>query len=401
MTTKARRVNQLHHEAMEFADESFVARLEKDRERYLHFTRLALEKEAAAADLMVDEEDIEPTRSVLHRSAATLAWRCGRFDEAEKLIYRALAGNPRSDIEWELKDLLGTVNLAKEGIHLGEGQLQFSLHGSQIGYGKAAVEELTSRAPSIATLLRISAKSALQNACDTVSRKQSELGDIPVFIEGLAAGSCIVKLRLGEPVQDTLPGFGRFNDAIKPFFEYMNLLEQGETYELEKTIDDPAEFRDFVKASIEVAPDGERISSVKFQSVIDEHLKVVSLHTTQSSLEGLQLPHIPSVESGLEVTEQAIVKTGVLRVGNALDNEIKTLCILATDGEGNWHIEGAEDLKDEIVRQYFKRRIVVHGKRMKRANVVRHILVSSKEDVRLIAENELQDMDSGEHKKLV
>ena len=79
---------------MEFADESFVARLEKDRDRFLHYTRLALEKEAAAADLMVDE-DVEPSRSVLHRSAATLAWRCEACTTvAKRLIYRALAGNP-------------------------------------------------------------------------------------------------------------------------------------------------------------------------------------------------------------------------------------------------------------------------------------------------------------------
>jgi len=400
MNQNAHKVKQLHREAMKFADEADLAKLFGERAKFLQLTKQAFEKEKAAADLMKDI-DVEPSRGVLHRSAATLAWRCGLFDQSEKLIYRALAGNPRSDIEWQLKDLLGTVNLAKEGIHLGEGQLLFSLHGSQIGYGKAAVEELTSRAPSIATMLRISATSALKDVRDAVSRKQPELGDIPVFIEGLAAGSCIVKLRLGEPIQESLPGFGRFNDAIKPFLENMNLLEQGETYELEKTIDDPIEFRDFVKASIELAPDGEKISSVKFQSVIDGHLKVVSLHTTQSTLEGLQLPRVPSVESRLEVTEQAIVKTGVLRVGNALDNEVKTLCILATDGEGNWHIEGTEDLKDEIVRQYFKRRIVVHGKRMKRANVVRHILVNRKEDVRLDAEKDFCETSMGASKTLI
>lgn len=369
---------------MEFADEADLAKLFGEQAKFQRLTEQAFEREKAAADLM-EGIDIEPSRGVLHRSAATLAWRCGFYDLSEKLIYRALAGNPRSDIKWQLKDLLGTVNLAKQGIHLGEGQLQFSLHGSQIGYGKAAVEELTSRAPSIATMLRISAKSALQNARDAVSSKQPKIGEFPVFVEGLAAGSCIVKLRLGEPIQDTLPGFGHFNDAIKSFFENVNLLERGETFALEKAIDDPKKYRDFVKASIDLAPDGKKISSVKLQSVIDDNLEVVSLNTTQSMLKGLQLPHLPRVEKSLEVTEQDIAKTGVLRVGNALDDENKTLCIVATDSEGNWHIEGAEDLKDEVVRQFFKRRIIVHGKRMKRANVVNHILVKRIEDVRLDA----------------
>ncbi|MCY4063986.1 MAG: hypothetical protein OXG53_16565 [Chloroflexi bacterium] len=400
MNQNAQKVKQLHREAMEFADEADLAELFGDRTQFLQLAEQAFEKEKAAADLMEDI-DVEPSRSVLHRSAATLAWRCGFYDQSEKLIYRALAGNPRSDVAWQLKDLLGTVNLAKAGVHLGEGQLQFSLHGSQIGHGKAAVEELTSRAPSIATMLRISATSALQYARDAVSSKRPKIGDIPVFIEGLAAGSCIVKLRIGEPIQDTLPGFWHFNDAIKPFFENVNLLEQGETYELEKTIDDPNEYRDFVKASIELAPDGTKISSVKFQSVIDDSLRVVSLNTTQSSLKGLPLPDIPSEERKLEVTADDIVKTGVLRVGNALDDKNKTLCIVATDSEGNWHIEGTEDLKDEIVRQFFKRRIVVHGKRMKRANVVKHILVNRKEDVRLDAEKGFLETSTGASKTLI
>lgn len=112
MNKKAREVNKLHRKAMEFADESFVFRLENNREEFLRLTKLAYEKEAAAADLMVDEFDIEPTRSVLHRSAATLAWRCEMYDEAKWLICRALAGNPPPDIECELNDLLEKVNSA-------------------------------------------------------------------------------------------------------------------------------------------------------------------------------------------------------------------------------------------------------------------------------------------------
>lgn len=117
MNHKAREVKRLHRKAMEYADKAYVAQLEGDREQYLHYTRLALEKEAAAAQLMVDEI-IEPTRSVLHRSAATLAWRCEEYDEAKRLIYRALAGNPPADIEEELNDLLGRVKAAITGIEL-------------------------------------------------------------------------------------------------------------------------------------------------------------------------------------------------------------------------------------------------------------------------------------------
>ena len=71
MNTKVCEVSRLHKEAMRFADESTVARLLDDREEYLRCTRLAFEKEAEAAQLMVGE-NIEPTRSVLHRSEHSL-----------------------------------------------------------------------------------------------------------------------------------------------------------------------------------------------------------------------------------------------------------------------------------------------------------------------------------------
>jgi hypothetical protein len=43
---------------------------------------------------------------VLHRSAASLAVDCLQLREAERLIGRALAGNPPPDIDDELRDLL-------------------------------------------------------------------------------------------------------------------------------------------------------------------------------------------------------------------------------------------------------------------------------------------------------
>jgi hypothetical protein len=56
--------------------------------------------------LVADQFDFEPTRSILHRSAATIAVECSLLREAERLIGRALSGNPPADIADELRDLL-------------------------------------------------------------------------------------------------------------------------------------------------------------------------------------------------------------------------------------------------------------------------------------------------------
>jgi hypothetical protein len=58
---------------------------------------------------VADLIDEEPTRSVLHRSAASLAIKCGEYEEAERLIATALNGKPPDDIAAELRDLLKVV----------------------------------------------------------------------------------------------------------------------------------------------------------------------------------------------------------------------------------------------------------------------------------------------------
>jgi hypothetical protein len=102
-------VKDLHHEAMRLVDDAELARrngnLQVARERI----RQAFDLERQAADLVADDFSQEPTRSVLHQSAASLALECGALREAERLIAEALSGDPPDDIAEELRDLLEQV----------------------------------------------------------------------------------------------------------------------------------------------------------------------------------------------------------------------------------------------------------------------------------------------------
>jgi len=91
---------------MELVDQAVLARQRGDAKAMREFSRAAFAQERAAADLVANQLDLEPTRSVLHRSAAVLALECAELREAERLIGRALAGNPPDDIVDELRDLL-------------------------------------------------------------------------------------------------------------------------------------------------------------------------------------------------------------------------------------------------------------------------------------------------------
>jgi hypothetical protein len=115
-------VQTLHQQAMDLAEAAAVARLRGAVERAAQLTRQALEQEIQAAALTAGTPDAEPTRSVLHRSAASLAIECGEVQTAERLITTALSGNPPPEIAEELKDLFIQINLnqylKRQGIHI-------------------------------------------------------------------------------------------------------------------------------------------------------------------------------------------------------------------------------------------------------------------------------------------
>ena len=98
-------LNDLHQQAMELAEQAFTARRRNElaTARSLAYSAYLLEKQTA------EQSQTEPTRSVLHRSAATLALDCGEYREAERLVAAALAGTPPESIANELREVLDAL----------------------------------------------------------------------------------------------------------------------------------------------------------------------------------------------------------------------------------------------------------------------------------------------------
>lgn len=99
-------IKDLHHQAMRLVDQASDLRRRGEEQEGNARLRQAFEHERQAAELAAPDPALEPTRSVLHRSAATLAWQCGEYREAERLITTALSGTPPETIAEELRDLL-------------------------------------------------------------------------------------------------------------------------------------------------------------------------------------------------------------------------------------------------------------------------------------------------------
>lgn len=102
-------LDELHQKAMELAEEASYAKkkaaLETAQAKYL----AAFEYEKAAAMLLVNEYEKEPTRSVLFRSAACLLLNLPfpsdfYFRQAERMVAYGLSGNPPETIAEELRE---------------------------------------------------------------------------------------------------------------------------------------------------------------------------------------------------------------------------------------------------------------------------------------------------------
>lgn len=108
--------------------------------------RSAFEFERQAAALLAGTLDAEPTRSILHRSAASLALDCDEHREAEILIREALRGNPPEEIAEELRDLLEQVysrgHRTVRTMSLADTETQQSIAGPSIGVGIAPVANM-------------------------------------------------------------------------------------------------------------------------------------------------------------------------------------------------------------------------------------------------------------------
>jgi hypothetical protein len=98
-------LNDLHQQAMQLAEQAFLARRRDElaTARSFAFSAYLLEKQVA------EQSQTEPTRSVLYRSAATLALDCGEYREAERLVAAALAGTPPEAIANELREVLDAL----------------------------------------------------------------------------------------------------------------------------------------------------------------------------------------------------------------------------------------------------------------------------------------------------
>lgn len=97
-TTQINLANEYHLKAMNYAQIAYSNEMLGDKNSALELYKKAYELEKEAALALINVLEFEPSRSILFRSAAALAKKCGLFNDAIQLAQLGLNNNPSSPL---------------------------------------------------------------------------------------------------------------------------------------------------------------------------------------------------------------------------------------------------------------------------------------------------------------
>ncbi len=106
-----KKAHELHNKAMYKVEIAIIEKHTKggDPEKVKKLYAEAFELERQAAEMVPIAAENEPSRSILYRSAANMAFNANMDYEAKEMCNVGLAGNPPQEIRNEIMGLLNTI----------------------------------------------------------------------------------------------------------------------------------------------------------------------------------------------------------------------------------------------------------------------------------------------------
>lgn len=319
----------------------------------------AYELERNAAIYFLRKLNDEPTRSVLFRSAASLALQCKLFREAEQLICQGLAGDPPPELRVELRELYEQVHfqlfLDDSGLELAEGQVVVTLWGDQIAPGFASCREVIRRLSKTERLIYRTAARKIGITYDDRAEPSEEVRrNFKVYASLPMAASYAVVLRIAErDHQLALPFSVDAATVVSELLECMDLYNQEKIDQLQTRIGDGPYLRNFMSLAHDLYPSTPDVSRVGFAGITASgEKKTVELGSR---------PSFTANQLGETLTENAnhglpIRITGIL---NFAASQTHTRHIKLKEASGKSHkIDVPEGMMADVVRPYFEARVI-------------------------------------------
>ncbi len=353
-------INKLHKEAMELAEIALLSKARGDFDEAIEHYSLAFSKEWEAAKELLGQFDNEPSRSVLLRSAASLAMNCSKYREAEQMIGHALSGNPPTEIAEELRDLYEQINFERHldlrGITLSSDEFQFSMAGNQSGFGIIQSELFTRRIELIEKLtFRTAERKKGRPYREGGSISKDVRDEFEPFLSLPRAASYAVTIRLGKPKTGNL--FKEENEraeVIDELIKGIKLIDTNDEDGLKTLIPDEAYYNNFIGSIKELAPDGKKVSIVGLTVVRDSKAVpfVFSRKRKDITITSRTKTEPDIIEEGIEII-------GLLDFADATTKHIKL-----TEENGIKHnIEVPSGMLSDIVKPYWEDKVIVKGTR--------------------------------------
>jgi tetratricopeptide (TPR) repeat protein len=379
----------IHNEAMDLAEAGALAKIRGQTEDATQLLRRAFELEREAAALCADALTLEPTRSVLHRSAASLALDCGEYREAERLIATALSGEPPADVADELRDLLEQAyfhrHLALRGLSLEPEELQLSIAGKAIGFGIAPSEEYVERVQAFEKMVYRTAERKLGLAYREGGNPMKAIKDnFELFVSAPRAASMAVTLKIGRPTKEhqlllALEGTVESREVIDEIVYCLELMNLDQEEALKSHIEETAYYNNFVALAKKIAPDGEDVNVVGLTVIRNGKKREVPLRKisrgtrrAEKRIGSMSLQSLPTLEAVTDETSRNVEVEGRLRYADSTGDDVSTVKVVDDNGQEHTIIV-PEGMMTDIVRPYWDSYIAVLGTRAGDTILLEHI----------------------------
>ncbi len=350
-------INNYHNNAMDKAELAFIKKNHGKLEEASELFSEAYKLEKKAALKLLSKYDMEPTRSILFRSAASLAYNYNDYTEAEKMIAHALTGEPPEIIREELRNLYDQINFERhlklKGIKLEDNELQFSISGNSVGYGFIDKKEFNDR---LNTFEKMTIRTAERTAGLPFRKKGPPRANITAsfkpFISVPRASSFVVTLRFGSSQKSELfPDYKNVVNTIDEIIEDINLINNGKEHLLKEKIENENYFENFIMLSKKLAPDGKNVKQIGLTCIRNGKKKTASFTRIKNKIKPVEL------KQNENILNNEIEIQGRLSFADAEKNKIKII-----DRENNkYNVIVPDSLLNDIVKPYWDAMVVVKG----------------------------------------
>lgn len=348
-------VKKLHRQAMNFAHEATIARNAGDINQAIQLISTAFEHESLAASRVPEGEQAEPTRSILYRSAASLAFQAEHYDQAMRLIALGLSGYPPPKIKFDLLNLLDQVKfktyLNETAQELTDEGLLIVMRGSAVDVGRILYKEFKKRYDNTIALIDKTTQRLTdrpyKRGKDGAAFTYQKVIEVPAMQSSFA-----ISLQLLAP---STPSF-----LLPPPVEVINevvygveLAENGQESELRSHINNNQYYTHFVNIVRAMAPDGNNVDHIGFVTT----QRNASLSKTKNELPSISVAEIESVAP--QKPRKQIEQTGRLAFADDLMKGENAVGIDVGDGK-SMKIKLTEGI-DDLVTQYWNKIVTVTG----------------------------------------